>query len=64
MQTPHAYQLLWATELRAPQRPERSDCFQGCFASREQIQVQNDFPQHRIRAWFVAAWAEPGAQES
>ena len=36
---------------------ERSDCFQGRVANREQIQVQIDFPQHRgwvdqFRAWW------------
>jgi len=38
---------------------ERSDCFQGRIANREQIQVQIEFPQHR--AWveqFRAWWAE------
>lgn len=38
---------------------ERSDCFQGRIANREQVQVQIDFPQHRdwvrqFRDW----WAE------
>jgi len=36
---------------------ERSDCFQGRIANREQVQVQIDFPQHRewveqFRAWW------------
>jgi len=36
---------------------ERSDCFQGRVANREQIQVQIDFPQHRewvaqFRSWW------------
>lgn len=43
---------------------ERSDCFQGRVASREQVQVQIDFPQHRewvdiFRGWWrqgMAAW--------
>jgi hypothetical protein len=37
---------------------QRSDCFQGRIANREQIQVQIDFPQHRewveqFRAWWT-----------
>jgi hypothetical protein len=55
-------------EFRAPIPPrdeafiqrilERSDCFQGRIASREQIQVQIDFPQHRqwvdiFRRWWT-----------
>jgi len=38
---------------------QRSDCFQGRIANREQVQVQIDFPQHR--EWveqFKAWWAE------
>ena len=38
---------------------ERSDCFQGRIASREQIQVQIDFPQHQ--SWveqFRSWWSE------
>lgn len=38
---------------------ERSDCFQGRVANREQIQIQIDFPQHR--QWvdqFKSWWAE------
>ena len=38
---------------------ERSDCFQGRIANREQIQVQIDFPQHQ--AWvdqFKGWWRE------
>ena len=36
---------------------ERSDCFQGRVATREQIQIQIDFPQHRewveqFRSWW------------
>jgi len=36
---------------------ERSDCFQGRIANREQVQVQIDFPQHRewveqFRSWW------------
>jgi hypothetical protein len=39
---------------------ERSDSFQGRVASREQIQVQISFPQHR--KWFdlFAGWWEEG----
>jgi len=39
---------------------ERSECFQGRVASREQIQVQLSFPQHR--KWFdvFASWWEEG----
>ncbi|RZV39046.1 MAG: sugar phosphate isomerase/epimerase [Chromatiales bacterium] len=61
-------------ELRAPvpERDEqymrsvldRSDCFQGRIASREQVQIQIDFPQHRqwvdiFKAWWkygIAQW--------
>ena len=38
---------------------ERSDCFQGRVASREQIQIQLNFPQHQV--WvdiFKKWWAE------
>ena len=43
---------------------ERSDCFQGRVANREQVQVQIDFPQHRewveqFRAWWregITSW--------
>jgi hypothetical protein len=39
---------------------ERSECFQGRVASREQIQVQLSFPQHK--KWFgvFAGWWEEG----
>ena len=45
---------------------ERSDCFQGRVANREQIQVQIDFPQHRewveqFRRWWaegIGMWRE------
>lgn len=44
----------------------RSDCFQGRVASREQIQIQLDFPQHQkwvevFRTWWksgIRAWRE------
>jgi len=38
---------------------ERSDCFQGRVANREQVQIQIDFPQHQ--AWveqFKSWWAD------
>ena len=43
---------------------ERSDCFQGRIANREQVQVQIDFPQHRewveqFRCWWrdgISMW--------
>jgi hypothetical protein len=45
---------------------QRSDCFQGRVASREQVQIQIDFPQHRewvdiFKGWWhqgIAAWRE------
>lgn len=45
---------------------ERSDCFQGRIANREQIQIQIDFPQHRewvgqFRSWWregMKLWRE------
>jgi hypothetical protein len=45
---------------------ERSDCFQGRIANREQIQVQIDFPQHQewvqqFRRWWqdgMSMWCE------
>ena len=51
---------------------ERSDCFQGRVANREQVQVQIDFPQHQdwvrqFRSWWregMALWRarnDPGA---
>lgn len=53
-------------ELRLPLRPEdrsyfekvldRSDCFQGRIASREQIQIQIGFPQHRQWVELFRAW--------
>lgn len=39
---------------------ERSDCFQGRVASREQIQVQIDFPQHQAWVAQFKAWWETG----
>jgi hypothetical protein len=39
---------------------ERSDCFQGRIASREQIQVQIDFPQHRQWVDIFKRWWKDG----
>ena len=39
---------------------ERSDCFQGRIASREQIQVQIDFPQHQEWVHIFKAWWKDG----
>jgi len=39
---------------------ERSDCFQGRVASREQIQVQIDFPQHQDWVDQFKAWWKDG----
>lgn len=51
---------------------ERSDCFQGRVANREQIQLQIDFPQHRewvqqFRAWWrdgMAMWRARSAADA
>lgn len=69
-------------ELRAPvpQRDqqhiasilERSDCFQGRVASREQVQVQINFPQHQewvgiFKDWWkqgMRAWRERNAADA
>jgi len=39
---------------------ERSDCFQGRVANREQIQVQIGFPQHQAWVMQFRAWWEEG----
>ncbi len=39
---------------------ERSDCFQGRVASREQVQVPIDFPQHREWVDIFRAWWRDG----
>ena len=39
---------------------ERSDCFQGRIANREQVQVQIDFPQHREWVEQFKAWWKSG----
>ncbi len=38
----------------------RSDCFQGRIASREQVQVQIDFPQHQAWVDIFKAWWKDG----
>ena len=51
---------------------ERSDCFQGRIANREQIQVQIDFPQHRdwveqFRAWWqegIGMWRQRNDEDA
>lgn len=42
---------------------ERSDCFQGRIASREQIQVQIDFPQHQPWVAIFKRWWEDGMRQ-
>jgi hypothetical protein len=39
---------------------ERSDCFQGRIASREQIQIQIDFPQHQQWVAIFRDWWKQG----
>lgn len=39
---------------------ERSDCFQGRVANREQVQVQLDFPQHQEWVGIFRAWWQAG----
>lgn len=39
---------------------DRSDCFQGRIASREQIQIQIDFPQHQLWVEIFKAWWKDG----
>ncbi len=39
---------------------ERSDCFQGRIASREQVQVQIDFPQHQPWVEIFKGWWKDG----
>lgn len=51
---------------------ERSDCFQGRVANREQVQVQIDFPQHQdwvaqFRAWWadgIGMWRRRNDQQA
>lgn len=57
-------------ELRTPVPPrdqeyvnailERSDCFQGRVASREQVQVQLDFSQHQVWVELFKGWWKAG----
>ncbi|MBT8077153.1 MAG: sugar phosphate isomerase/epimerase [Gammaproteobacteria bacterium] len=39
---------------------ERSDCFQGRIASREQVQIQIDFPQHQEWVNIFKGWWKSG----
>lgn len=39
---------------------DRSDCFQGRIASREQIQIQIDFPQHQLWVQIFKNWWKDG----
>ncbi|MEM7433012.1 MAG: sugar phosphate isomerase/epimerase, partial [Pseudomonadota bacterium] len=41
---------------------ERSDCFQGRVANREQVQIQLNFPQHQEWAEQFKAWWRDGLQ--
>ncbi len=51
---------------------QRSDCFQGRVASREQVQIQIDFPQHQqwveiFKGWWregMRAWRERSAADA
>ena len=51
---------------------ERSDCFQGRIANREQIQVQIDFPQHsewveQFKAWWkegIGMWRQRNGDDA
>jgi len=47
-------------EARIQQVLARSDCFQGRIASREQIQVQIEFPQHREWVEIFRGWWKDG----
>jgi hypothetical protein len=41
---------------------QRSDCFQGRVANREQVQIQIDFPQHREWVEIFKGWWQQGMQ--
>ena len=41
---------------------DRSDCFQGRVASREQVQIQIDFPQHQEWVEIFKGWWREGMQ--
>ena len=41
----------------------RSDCFQGRIANREQVQIQIDFPQHQEWVEIFKGWWKHGMQE-
>jgi hypothetical protein len=41
----------------------RSDCFQGRIANREQVQIQIDFPQHQEWVEIFKAWWKEGMRE-
>ena len=41
----------------------RSDCFQGRIASREQVQIQIDFPQHQVWVDIFKGWWTDGMRE-
>ena len=51
---------------------QRSDCFQGRIASREQVQIQIDFPQHQqwveiFKSWWregMRAWRQRSAADA
>lgn len=57
-------------ELRSPIPPRdqdyintvlnRSDCFQGRIANREQVQIQIDFPQHQVWVEIFKSWWQEG----
>lgn len=39
---------------------QRSDCFQGRIANREQVQIQIDFPQHQEWVQIFKGWWKDG----